>query len=276
VTSSEPLSLSPIYAPNFRTGSNNEYDELEEGIVYYVGTIFGTVAEVRVRIERQGTDDLSDDRLFVEVNGQPPFEFRPINNTSDVPGFRLAGPWVAVNGSEDEVDVAVDQGDLFSRITIRVNVPDVALGPINEGFGGLETQINDLPSSATYAGQFAADTFEVIETSPGEFTVNSVDAVNTSTNNTVVNFANGTITGTHSGISFLGEGGSVSGDVVGLVEGTRVGGVLTVDGAASGFLEFGGLTTGAGGSNIRGGVGGVVDGGNGDETVGGSFALSKQ
>lgn len=273
--SSDAFAVSAIYEPNFR-GSQSEYEALEEGIVYYIGTIAGTVAEVFVRIDRQGTDEFADDRLFVSVDGGAPLEFEPTYNLSDVPGVRLAGPWVAVDGSEHEVDVAVDLGDLFSRLTIRVNVPDIALGPINEGFGGLETQIADLPSSATYEGTFEVDTFTVEENSPGEFSFENVDALNTSTNNTVVDFANGTILGTHAGTSFLGSGGNVSGEVLGLVDGTRVGGFLTVEGAADGVLEFGGLTTGSGASNIHGGVGGVVDGGSGDELVGGSFTLERK
>ena len=269
-----------IYDPNFRDGANNEYDELEEGIVYFIGNLDGSVSEVRVRVDRNGTDgDVSDDTLFVEINGGAAREFVPIlsgpDQTTDT-GTVLSGPWVASDGSQDEFSVAVDQGDLFSAASIRINNAPVALGGSSAGFGGLETEIADLPTSATYSGEFQVDD-EVTTSSGGSFTTSNVDALDTSTTDTVVDFANGTIVGTHNGTSSIGTTGAVSGDITGSVSGTRVTGSLSVTGAASGTLNYGGLATGSQAENIRGGVAGTLDfgGATGSQAVGGAFCLGQ-
>lgn len=273
--SSSSSAFGGIYEPNVRDGSNNEYNELENGIVYFIGNLDGTVSEVRVTIDRAGTTDASDDTLFVEIDGADARAFNPISGeTTDVAGTSLSGAWVAADGSQDEFSVSVNQSDLFSSAFLRINNAPTALGGFNAGFGGLETA--DLPDSATYSGEFQVDTTNTTS-SGGASTTTNVNALDTSTTNTVVDFANGTITGEHNGTSFIGANGAVSGDIDGTVSGTRVVGTLSVEGAATGTLDFGGLATGSEAANIRGGVGGTLDfgGSTGSEAVGGAFCLAQ-
>ncbi|MEM8802703.1 MAG: hypothetical protein AAGF55_09220 [Pseudomonadota bacterium] len=277
--SSNTVSNSPafggIYEPNFRDGTNNEYDELAsaEGLVYFIGNLDGTVSEVRVRIERNGAG-AADDRLFVEINGAAAREFEPIMGETTDTGTELSGAWVASDGSQDEFSVSVDSNNnaLFSSAFLRLNNAPVALGGFNRGFGGLETAVSDLPTSATYTGSIDLDT----EGMPTPTSLTTVDAID-STAAAMVDFAGGTITGTHTGTSFLGTGGSVNGDINGTVSGTRLTGTITVEDNATGTLDFGGSVLGAGAETIRGGAGGTVDfgGAQGSTTVGGGFLLIK-
>ena len=273
-----------IYEPNFRDGTNNEFDELAtaEGLVYFIGNLDGTVSEVRVRVERNGAGD-ADDRLFVAVDGGAERQFEPISGEttvgSDANGPTLNGAWEASDGSQDQFSVSVDSNNnaLFSSAFLRINDAPIALGGFSKGFGGLETAVADLPANATYSGSFNLDAEVTTETSPGTFSTGNVSALNTSTSGAVVDFAGGTITGTHNGTSLLGTSGAVSGNINGTVNNTRLTGTLSVTDAATGTLDFGGSALGAGAETIRGGVAGTLDfgGGTGSEAVGGDFTLIK-
>lgn len=269
-----------IYEPNFR-GSGTEIQEIENGIVYFIGNVDGSVSEVRVTLDRDGTtNNPGQNVLLVEIDGGPVREFLEIPNETVVSATSLEGAWVAADGSQDEFNAGVGGGDLFSTAFIRINSAPTALGGFSRGFGGLETEVSDLPDNATYTGEFQVDTEVTVNNGTAQnpqFSTSNVDALNTNTTDTVVDFANGTVTGTHNGTSTLGTGGAVSGDISGSVSNTRVTGTLSVTGAAAGTLDFGGLATGDQAANIRGGVAGTLDfGGNaGSTATGGSFCLTQ-
>ena len=275
--------VSAIYDPNFRDAGETEYAALEEGLVYYIGATDGTVNEFRVRIDRNGTPgNASDDRLLVEQNDGPVIEYTPLQISDD--GTTLSTTWVAFENTFDElqfqviVDSAADPTD--SSAFFRINFPMESIGPQNFGRGGLETQVANLPDSATYSGYFATDTLEFQDDpqpgNPNQQRAAGVDALNTNTSDLTVDFVDGSLAGTHSGTSFLGETDvAVNGNITGEVEGSRVGGSLSIQGGATGTLNFGGLFTGETGNNLVGGVAGTVQQDGTAHEVGGDFRLGQ-
>ncbi|MEO0945317.1 MAG: hypothetical protein AAFY06_10815 [Pseudomonadota bacterium] len=277
VSASDPANA--FFAPNFRDPGETEFDALEEGLVYYIGATDGTVSEFLVKIDRSGTED----RLIVRQNGGPEVVYEPLSEFDN--GDEFSTVWVVNNGQPDErqFQVIVDRdADPSDSVGIfRINFPAESIGPQNFGRGGLETQVANLPpTTATYSGSFNADRLDFEPDpagAPGQLKAIGVEALSTSTNDTVVNFATGTITGNHAGTSFLGASNeAINGQITGTVVGTRAGGTLSINGGATGELEFGGLFTGATANNLVGGVGGSVQQGGEDFTVGGDFRLGKQ
>ena len=248
--------VSNVYDPAVRGATNTEYDELENGIVYYVGNVDGTVSELLVRV------NAARDTLFVQIDGGPEVEYAvdPTQNSDDGSTAQSA-VFIAANG--DQVNVTVDGGRLFSTLFTRENSP-LVLGQENRGFGGLETDVANLTGTATYSGNFTADAVD-----------GTADVIDTATSDLAVDFAAGTLSGTHAGTSALGAGGAISGGITGEVIGSRAAGTLDVSGAATGDLNFGGVFTGDEGESLRGGVAGTLNDGTTDHTVGGDFVLSK-
>lgn len=276
--------VSAIFPSNFRDAGETEYEALEEGLVYYIGDTAGNVNEFLVRIDRNGTpNNPNDDELIVRRNGGAPITYTPLSVTDN--GSELSTIWVFAENTFDELQFQVivdsDSNPSDSQGIFRVNFPMESIGPQNFGRGGLETRVANLPNSATYSGNFLTDALEFVpetdpNAAPGQLRAIGVQAIDTFTNDTTVNFASGNITGTHNGTSFLGASNqSVSGDINGTVEGSRVGGTLTVNGGATGTLQFGGLFTGATGNNLVGGVAGTVSQDGESHDVGGDFRLGQ-
>ena len=283
VSASNPANA--IYAPNFRDAGETEYAALEEGLVYYIGATDGTVSEFLVRIDRNGTPgNPNDDELIVQKNGGPATVFTPLAGQIDDDGSTLRTVWVFAENTfdEEQFQVVVDSNanPSDSSAFFRINFPAESIGPQNFGRGGLETQVANLPASATYSGSFNADTLEFQPDpqpgNPNQLRAAGVEALSTSTSDTFVDFGTGTITGTHNGTSFLGATNqAISGNINGTVAGTRAGGTLSVAGGATGTLEFGGLFTGAAANNLVGGVGGTVQQDGESHNVGGDFRLGR-
>lgn len=258
--------VAAIYPSNFGGGNRTEYDELENGIVVYVGGQDGSVSEFRVTIDRMGTaNDPSDDILLVERDGGPVRTFQPFRVDQDN-GSDLAITWQASNGdlfslaTENVFSVTPSDTDptvLIASFTFGAGSANDVLG---FGGGGLETVVGTLPSSATYSGEYALFS-----------ATSSLEIIGGATMN--VNFANGQITGSHEGFM---DTGSVEGVVNGAVSNTRVAGTMSVTGDAVGTLNFGGAVVGPEGARIALAIGGVVDDGSGDEALGGRGLLFQE
>ncbi|MEO1025142.1 MAG: hypothetical protein AAFX07_06255, partial [Pseudomonadota bacterium] len=283
-TNSAPSTVSRFYQSNFIDPGETEYDALEEGLVYYLGTTDGQINEFLIRIDRKDTPgDPSDDELFVSRNGGETLVYTPLEGQIQDDGFSLNTIWVS---NED----ASDERQLYIRVTsstlpgnsvvfFRENFPAHSIGPKNFGRGGLETQVAKLPNRATYFGNFTTNSL-VFEPdpqvgNPNQLLATSTVAIETSTSDTVIDFNTGTIDGTHAGNSFLGAApAAISGDISGNVDGSRVAGSLSITEAATGTLEFGGVFTGNSGRYLVGGVAGTVQQGGSTHDVGGLFSLS--
>lgn len=241
--------FSQIYPSNYLEGTALSYGEIENGLVVYMGGQDGTVSEFHVQLDRMGTpDDATDDALFVQRNGGPTVRYDVTDVTWDDGTKNLIVGAEAANG--DEFSLSTYILDSFIPVSehtgISASYADNNTTPGDTirsvGGGGLETARNDLPSEATYRGEYALFS-----------AASDIEILGGST--LVVEFANGRVSGTHRGDMDVG---GVTGTYDGRVNGTRMGGTMSMTGDATGNLEFAGIAIGEGASRVVLGIGGTV------------------
>ncbi|MEO1026664.1 MAG: hypothetical protein AAFX07_14035, partial [Pseudomonadota bacterium] len=102
-TTSAPSTVSRFYQSNFIDPGETEYDALEEGLVYYLGTTDGQVNEFHIRIDRKNTpDDPTDDELFVSRNGGETLVYTPMPDQTVDSGSRLNTVFINNEDGDDE------------------------------------------------------------------------------------------------------------------------------------------------------------------------------
>ena len=239
----DPVSSEPsqIYQPTIADGIRKETMVVRDvGLTGFAGQADGSIIEIRYRLSEDGAV------AYLSVNGGAEQGF-DVALGGHVGSDYLYGSW----GSDEEGYLALSLNNGRAG-AVTIHESEFALA----GYGGLEAPSEQLGhGTAVYSGSFQTSGGGRLE---GPLAME-------------VDFAEASITGTAIGYS---DGGSSIGEVTGELTGSRLAGVFVLEGEAKGELAFVGAVYGDAEQNLAGGVGGTIQLGGEEATLGGSFLVS--